>query len=504
MKTPSGQVHIGALRGVILHDVLHKEFLKEGQKSVYTYIYNDMDPMKKIPSDLVGKGYEADLGKPIFMMKAPEGTKDYARYFADIFTGAFNKMGATPEILFSSEMYKAGKFNDVIKEALDKVENIRKIYSEVAGYEKPENWFPVQVICPKCGKVGTTIVTGWNGKEVEFECRTDLVTWAQGCAYKGSISPFDGNAKLMWKVDWPAHWKVLGVNVEGAGKDHSSAGGSRDMATELCKLFGIQEPADIPYEWFLTKEGSKMSTSSGVGMYAKDLVEVLPPEVARFLVLRTNYNTAILFEPEGETIPDLYDEFDRCATNFYAETPEDADAAKYFDAAIIRDQFKQHNFLPRFRTLSSYIQMPSMDIQKWATDEKGSELTQFEKDILNERIAYAKIWLNTYAPEKYVFMFKTEIPENATKLSDVQKNFLNSVTKLINEKYINSEHTADELQFDIFELTKVVGIPSKEAFKAMYTSLIGKEHGPKAGWLIKDIGYATVNERFEKIWKNSL
>jgi len=508
MKTPSGQIHIGSLRGVLIHDVIHKQFLKEGKQSEYTYIYNDMDPMNKVPVYL--NGYDSELGKPLFNIKAPEGDLNFAEYFADIFTNAFNTIGANPTILYSSQMYKAGKFNEVIKEALDKVEEIRKVYQEVAGYEKPEGWYPVQVICPQCGKVGTTIVTGWDGTNVQFECKTDLVKWAVGCGFKGEIYPFDGNAKLMWKVDWPAHWKVLGINVEGAGKDHSSAGGSRDMAVHLCKMFGIPEPMDIPYEWFLTKEGTKMSTSKGIGMYAKDLIELLPPEVARFLILRTHYNSAILFDPNDDTVPDLYDEFDRCGKNYYMKEDEatfdakgnkidkDIDASKYFESAIIRDHFKTTNFLPRFRTLSVLIQMPSIDIYEWAKTEKGAELTESEKTILDERIAFANIWLKSYAPEKYLFRFSENIPEGTKDLTDAQKAFLKSVSEMLQTIYAQDK-TADELQFDIYELTKKMVIPSKDAFKAIYISLIGKDSGPKAGWLIKDIGYANVVERFSSL-----
>lgn len=494
MKTPSGQIHIGSLRGVIIHDIIHKQFLKEGKQSIYTYIYNDMDPMNKVPVYL--EGYESELGKPLFKIKAPEGDSTYAEYFADIFTNAFNTMGAYPQILYSSAMYRAGDFNDVIREALDKVDVIRKIYEEVAGYKKPDGWYPLQVICPKCGKVGTTIVTGWNGDTVNFECKSNLVEWATGCGYKGEISPFDGNAKLMWKVDWPAHWKVLGINVEGAGKDHSSAGGSRDMAKELCKMFGISEPVDVPYEWFLTKEGSKMSTSKGVGMYAKDLVRLLPPEVARFLILRTNCNTAILFDPNEDTVPDLYDEFDRCAKNYYMENPEDADAAKYFEAVIIRENFKKPNFLPRFRTLSVLIQMPSLNIFEWAKNEKGSELDETETLILKERIEFAKTWLNTYAPEKYLFMYSETLPEGIKTLTENQRTFLKNAINMLEEKYVHEKKTADELQFDIFELSKKQGIPSKEAFESIYISLIGKPFGPRAGWLVEDIGYTKVIDRF--------
>ena len=62
-----------------------------------------------------------------------------------------------------------------------------------------------------------------------------MVKWAQGCDHEGKISPFGGTGKLPWKVDWAAHWKVLGITIEGAGKDHASKGGSYDIAMMLCE-----------------------------------------------------------------------------------------------------------------------------------------------------------------------------------------------------------------------------------------------------------------------------
>ena len=67
-------------------------------------------------------------------------------------------------------------------------------------YDLPKNWHPFQVICPKCSKVGATLVTGWDGEEVSFECQPNKVEWAQGCGHKSKISPFGGTGKLLWKV----------------------------------------------------------------------------------------------------------------------------------------------------------------------------------------------------------------------------------------------------------------------------------------------------------------
>ena len=52
---------------------------------------------------------------------------------------------------------------------------VRDIYRRVANVQHADDWHPLGVICPTCGKVGTTIVTDWDGERVFFECRPDLV-----------------------------------------------------------------------------------------------------------------------------------------------------------------------------------------------------------------------------------------------------------------------------------------------------------------------------------------
>jgi len=49
-----------------------------------------------------------------------------------------------------------------------------------------------------------------------------------------------------------AHWKVIGITVEGAGKDHASKGGSYDIAMTLCEeVFKYEKPFRLPYEFIL-------------------------------------------------------------------------------------------------------------------------------------------------------------------------------------------------------------------------------------------------------------
>ena len=76
-----------------------------------------------------------------------------------------------------------------IRIALDRAALVREIYRRVANVQHPDTWHPLGLICPTCGKVGTTIVTDWDGEQVFFECRADLVTWAHGCGYVGLDQP---------------------------------------------------------------------------------------------------------------------------------------------------------------------------------------------------------------------------------------------------------------------------------------------------------------------------
>ena len=180
-------------------------------------------------------------------------------------------------------MYRAGKFDDGIRRALDQVERIREIYRDVAHSKRiDDRWWPVQVVCERCGRIGTTSIVAWDGREVEYVCEADKVAWAEGCGYRGKRSPFGGAAKLLYRVEWPAKWSVLGVTVEGAGKDHMTRGGTHDVARAISEqVFGRPAPFLFAYE-FVLYGGKKMSTSKAVGATASEILEVLRAELARF------------------------------------------------------------------------------------------------------------------------------------------------------------------------------------------------------------------------------
>lgn len=514
MKTPSGRVHTGALRGVLLHDLVAQVLRERGIEPKNTYVFNDMDPMDGLPAYLDEAVFSQHMGKPLYKIPKPEldqcgidlsqaseseledlrNAKNFAEIYAVDFIHAFRSLGCTQEIVWSHELYESGKMDDLIRLALNSVSAMRKIYQDVAKYELPELWYPFQVICPVCGKVGTTLVTGWDGQEVTFECQENKVTWAKGCGHKGKISPFGGNGKLLWKVDWPAHWAAMGVNVEGAGKDHSSSGGSRDMADAQCEqVFNILVPFNIPYEWIMVR-GAKMSSSKGVGTSAREFTKLFPPAIGRFLFASRNYAQVIDFDPSTMAIPDLFDEYDQAARIAWNLEGGDQRLAR----AFVLSQFgevQQKSFLPRFRDVAIWMQHPELNLEEEFAKIKGENLNDVEKALLKERMHYAETWVKSYAPSEYQLRPKKALPSEARTLSEDQKTFLTDLRALLIDK---KDLSPADLQQEIFNLSKK-SIGPRKAFESIYLMLLGKKAGPRAGWLLKSVDDELLDKRFKEI-----
>jgi len=473
-KTVSGRVHIGSMRGVAIHGAIAEALSKAGLDCVFKYEFNDFDPMDDIPAYLDKTVFERHFGKPLRDIPSPDSSaKNFAEYFASEFRAVIEGAGWHPEFYYGSELYLGGKMDGAIREALENAEDVRRIYKEVSGSQKESWWLPVSVICEQCGKILGTEARNFDGKEVEYSCK---------CGHGGKISPFGGRAKLPWKVEWPAKWKVLGVEVEGGGKDHSTKGGARDVANHISReVFNYDPPFDVPYEFVLVG-GRKMSSSKGRGSSAREVSELMPPKIFRLALLGKDFSQQINFDPSGDTIPVLYDQYDKLAENYRAGVKDDY--ARLFEFLGDPDL---PDFLLRFSQVAFIAQMPHMDLLEEAQKIKGSALNAEEKKELEERAAYAKKWLAEYAPEKHVFKLQEQLPEAANNLSDVQKAALKSLLGFIEAAPVMP--SGEDLHQKLHELKE---------FKAVYLAFLGKDHGPKAGWFLSALGREFVISRLRE------
>ncbi|MCL5438514.1 MAG: lysine--tRNA ligase [Patescibacteria group bacterium] len=488
--TPSGMVHAGSIKGPVLHDVIYRVAKEKNPKTEFIFGIDDMDPVDGLPKELL-KTHEKYFGYPLFLVPGPNNKGTFADYFMDKMLDVFKKLNIAGKIYRVEKLYKEGKFNEWIKKALDNADKIRKIYKEVSGSQKPEDWFPFQVICPNCQKLGTTKVIGWDGEKVEFICEENMVNWAKGCGERGEMSPFNGNGKLVWRVEWAAKWALFNITIEAAGKDHASKGGSYDVSGKICEeVFGKKMPMKIPYEHLLSG-GKKMSSSKGIGLSSDDLFQVMPPELIRFSIIKTPPNQAVEFTVYNtDLIPKIYDSYQKASDEYFSSRGRSASGGNNTNEELVKafelSQIEKPIHPPRIRfsVLAQWVQMPNME-------------DEIKKEGLGKWARYAKVWVEKYAPESEKFLVQQKIPDAVKNLSQKQKEFLRKISSELDKKW-----DAEDFQKNIYGWSKEIELPSKDAFSSIYISLLGKDHGPKAAWLILSLAKDFVKKRFAETYSN--
>jgi lysyl-tRNA synthetase class 1 len=180
----------------------------------------------------------------------------------------------------------------------------------------------------------------------------------------------------------------------------------------------------------------------------------------------------------------LFDEYDRTAQAYWdPQDNRDKDLARIFVLSQVEGTPPQKHFLPRFRDVARELQDPKVkDLEAYFAGQKGSPLTKQEQVTLTDRITYAKIWLKGFAPQEEVVSIVDTLPDEAKSLSQEQKQYLQAVSAMLTEK----EWQPEDLQQALYEKSKELNLPAKQAFGAIYLSLLGKPYGPKAAWLMLD------------------
>jgi lysyl-tRNA synthetase class 1 len=237
-----------------------------------------------------------------------------------------------------------------------------------------------------------------------------------------------------------------------------------------------------------------MSSSKGIGTSALEISKTLPKEILNYLLIKTSYKKAIIFDPNNnDSILDLFDDYDKAAEIYYKERVKNP-VGRAWELSQVNKIAKELIFLPRFRDIVNYVQSPSVDIYKKFEEIKGKKLTDLDKKELDKRIKYAKIWLEQYASEdKKVGIMADKVK---VKLSEEQKKYLKLIIKLLGKDW-----KAEKLQQELYQIAKDNKMNVKNAFQAIYLSLTGKKYGPKAGWFLLNQEKEKIIKRFKEVVK---
>lgn len=416
-----------------------------------------------------------------------------AEHYIREFWAVFAELGIEPEYYRMRDIYRSGQFNEAIDVILRHAAVVRRIYKEVSGSERSERWHPFHVVCENCGRVGTTEVTAYDGGEVTYACRANLVKWARGCGHEGRISPFNGNGKLPWKLEWCAKWLTFPVTIEGAGRDHSSKGGSREVATACLRaIFGKEPPLNCPYDFFLVG-GAKMSSSRGVGVTSRQMADFLPPEILRFLLIRPLPKQTVNFEPTETHVVKLFNEFDRCHHRYFHDPNVTQDEKRVYELSRVSPE--PEHWTADFQLVTALIQMPHLDAGKELEKRKGAPFTELDRRHLLLRIRAARYWLENYATEEEKTRLQETLPARAAELSAAQRGFLHTFANILPA----TPWTEDALQIGVFNAARLTPLSQPDAFKAIYRVLLDRDSGPKAGNLLSFLDREFVTKRCAEV-----
>lgn len=494
-KTLSGRVHIGSMRGLAIHGLIAEVLAERGVDNEFLWEHNDFDVFDSVPGYLDQETYREHVGKLLYDVPSPEpGFDTFAEYFGAEFEAVHRKIGIRPTYYRATELYRSGRMDECIRIALERATDIRRIMKEVSGSVKDESWLPVSVICENCRKIMTTRAFDFDGETIGYACDRNPDD-ARACGHTGRVAPWKGTSKLFWKTEWAAKWKVMGVDIEGAGKDHSTKGGARDVANHIAKeVFDIPSPFDVPYEFFLVG-GKKMSSSKGKGSSAKEMGELFPPSLLRLVLMGKDINQQIEVDPSGDSVPRMYDWYDELAELVRNGVADDF-TRLYQLAQLPEEQAEERApWQLRFSQVAFMVQMPHLSLPEEAERVKGGPLTDEEEACLKERAEYARFWLRTYAPEEYKYELQDTLPHVA--LSDTQKDALRRLHDYIQE----SPRSGEDIQGYLFELKEAVPIKPAELFSTIYQIFLARTSGPKAGWFLSVLPQKMLLTRLQEAGK---
>lgn len=293
-----------------------------------------------------------------------------------------------------------------------------------------------------------------------------------------------GGGKLVWRIDWPARWAMLGVTVEPFGKDHATRGGSYDTGIRLAReIFGVEPPFPIAYEWIRLKGQGDMSSSRGNVLSIGRMLEVVPPEVLRYLVIRERPARTINFDP-GLPLLQLVDEMDDCESARRDPRAVELSQAGSFVAVGVP-----------FKHLIVVAQSARFDIDRAVEILRRTGYPDVRREAVAGRIEYARRWLDSFAPEELRFEVRDSAPLEAAALSSAQRRFLGRLAR-----QLDASMDGAAIHAMVYELAGEFGESKPaELFQAIYLSLLGKERGPRAGAFLSVLGVDFVARRFSEV-----
>ncbi|MFK4544622.1 lysyl-tRNA synthetase class 1 [Streptomyces tendae] len=546
--SPSGPIHLGNLREVMTPHLVADEVRRRGHEVRHLISWDDYDRYRKVPAGVAGvdETWAEHIGKPLTSVPAPKGSPhpNWAEHFKAAMVASLAEMGVEFDGISQTAQYTSGVYREQILHAMRHRRDIDAILDQYrtkkAPGKKPQKsqkpvdeaeleaaegsgaaaeddgssgsagYFPYKPYCGNCEKDLTT-VTAYDDDS------TELTYACTACGFSETVRLSEFNrGKLVWKVDWPMRWAYEGVVFEPSGVDHSSPGSSFQVGGQIVGIFGGKQPIGPMYAFVGISGMAKMSSSKGGVPTPADALQIMEPQLLRWLYARRRPNQSfkIAFDQE---IQRLYDEWDRLEAKVAGGTSRasstgggsvlPADAAAHSRA--VRTAAGELPRTPRplpYRTLASVA-----DITAGHEDQALRILGELDPanpitslDEARPRYDKAEAWINTHVPADQRTIVRQE--PDAELLKSLDEPSRQSLRLLLDG--LADHWSLDGLTHHVYGVPKVqAGFPAdatpkelppeiktaqRTFFALLYHLLVGRDTGPRLPTLLLAVGQDRV------------
>ncbi|MGL9779272.1 MAG: lysine--tRNA ligase [Wolbachia sp.] len=509
---PSGLPHIGTFGEVFRTTVVVNALKKiaPGIKTKITAVSDDMDGLRKIPDNVPNQEMLREhLNKPLTMIPDPFGTHEsYGHHMNSLLCKFLDLFEFEYEFKSATECYKSGVYDEKLLLLLKNYDKVMDVMLPSFREERQQTYSPFLPICPKTSQVLQVPV-------IETNTDKGTITYEDPNGEKIEVPVTKGKCKLQWKPDWGMRWAAFGVNYEAHGKDLTP---SAMLSSQICEILGEKPPLLFCYEFFLDKEGKKISKSRGNGISIEEWLTYAPTESLALYIFQSPKKAKRLY---FDVIPKSTDEYLEFVKRYNENNGENTNSKFHtepgYDEKFLREvqvSTAEYSNVFEERKQALTTKLPSEANPAWHIHQgnvPNIETSGINFSLLLNLAAACNaenkeiLWgfISSYAPNV--------TPENnkmLDRLSDFAVKYYHDFIKptksykapnakekeaLLDLKdtlhSLSTTVTAEEIQSQVFSIGKKYDYTNlRDWFQLLYETLLGQKTGPRMGSFIKLYG----------------
>jgi lysyl-tRNA synthetase class 1 len=466
---PSGLPHIGTFGEVVRTTMVRRAFgLLSDVPTRLIAFSDDMDGLRKVPDNVPNQEMMAKhLGRPLTAIPDPFGTHESfgahnnarLRSFLDAF-------GFEYEFLSSTECYRAGRFDEALRQVLAHYDAVMNVILPTLGPERRATYSPFLPVCERTGRVLQVPIIARN------VAAGTVVYEDEGRAIEVPVT--GGRCKLQWKADWAMRWVALGVDYEMSGKDLID---SVKLSGQICRILGGAPPEGFTYELFLDENGEKISKSRGNGLSVEEWLTYAPSEsLALFMFNSPRKAKRLYFDVIPKHVDDYLDLLERY---------DREDAAARLENPVWHihggrpPAAERHIGFSLLLNLASVANAEDKSVLWGFISRYAPEATPTTAPILDRLVDHALAYYRDFVKPA-----KRYRPP-----SEVERKALAELVETLERLPAGAD--AETIQTEIYEIGKRHPFPNlRDWFKGLYETLLGQSQGPRFGSFVAVYGKA--------------